>query len=429
MSVVRLTETAINKALREAKLGSAAQVDLSDPDQRGLVLRIGRTGYAAWNLVCKSPEGKFKRITIGGYPAIGLSAARAKARSLREDVRRGVDIAPGRRPRETMRAVDDRSAQTFAMLFDLYEAHIKSKAKGAENGNRSGAGLKSWPEARKRLASMFKDLMDAALEDVTLIRLQGVIDRHGLKSSTSAAWGLRTVRPMLKWASAPGRKLLPRDVVDISYDAEVIRRKRVLSAEELVSVLLAMQRLEGHPYIDCMKFIMLTLLRRSEAVYVRWQDVTFNDHGTGVVRIRDTKNGEDHEVPLSRQATQLLLARRTAAEKLQIQGGGMLRGVHGRDLVFSNDARGLLINWTRAQKLINGASKTEGWHRHDLRRTGATLLGRMGIEPHIIEATLNHTSIHSPLAATYNQSRYRPQVAEALQRLADKYDGLLAYRA
>jgi integrase len=64
--------------------------------------------------------------------------------------------------------------------------------------------------------------------------------------------------------------------------------------------------------------------------------------------------------------------------------------------------------------------------RHDLRRTGATMLGEMGELPDIIEAALNHVSIRSPLAATYNRSRYRPQVAAALQRLGDALDGIEA---
>ena len=52
------------------------------------------------------------------------------------------------------------------------------------------------------------------------------------------------------------------------------------------------------------------------------------------------------------------------------------------------------------------------------------MLGDMGELPDIVEAALNHTAIHSPLAATYNRSRYRPQVAAALQRLADALDGI-----
>lgn len=61
---------------------------------------------------------------------------------------------------------------------------------------------------------------------------------------------------------------------------------------------------------------------------------------------------------------------------------------------------------------------TPGWTRRDLRRTGATLLGELGVEPHVIEAAL--TAIHSRLASTYNQARYLPAVRTALQMLADR---------
>ena len=72
------------------------------------------------------------------------------------------------------------------------------------------------------------------------------------------------------------------------------------------------------------------------------------------------------------------------------------------------------------------ATGTAAWTRHDLRRTGATMLGEMGVEPHVIEAALNHTSIHSQLAATYNRARYFPAVKDALQLLADRLDGIAA---
>jgi integrase len=390
---VRLTETAINKATRDAILG-ARRIDLTDPDQKGLVLRVGKSGSATWTLACKDPLGKFKRIMIGGYPAIGLRAARAQARSLREDVRNGTPRGPVARSKCDM---------TLKGLFELY----------ATQGQ--GSKLKSWSEARKRLASMFTRVMEVPLAELSLDRLQYVLDRHGMRSPASAAWGLRSIRPILKWAGAPGRGLVPKEFASLSYDGKVSRRQRVLNEDELVAVLLAMKRLAGQPYIDCMQFIMLTLLRRSEAVHIRWQDVTFGDEPH--VRIVGTKNGLDHKVPLSRQGVQLLMSWRD---------GGNPKAT---DLVFYNGDGGLLVNWTRAQRLINGASGTSAWHRHDLRRTGTTILGEMGFEPHILEAALNHTAIHSPLAATYNRSRYRPQVKEALQRLADKLDELVGERS
>ena len=56
------------------------------------------------------------------------------------------------------------------------------------------------------------------------------------------------------------------------------------------------------------------------------------------------------------------------------------------------------------------------------------MLGEINELPDIIEAALNHVSIRSALAATYNLSRYRPQVAAALQRLADTLDEIEAGR-
>jgi hypothetical protein len=84
----------------------------------------------------------------------------------------------------------------------------------------------------------------------------------------------------------------------------------------------------------------------------------------------------------------------------------------------------VLAAWDLWTKRFMAASGTSGWHRHDLRRTGATLLGELGTEPHVIESALNHAHVSTQLASVYNRFRYGPQVADALQRLADALDGI-----
>jgi integrase len=83
---------------------------------------------------------------------------------------------------------------------------------------------------------------------------------------------------------------------------------------------------------------------------------------------------------------------------------------------------GFAVRWIRP--VLKWASSTEGWHFHDLRRTGATMLGEMGVEPYVIEAALNHVSIHSQIAATYNVARYRDAVRGALGKLGEKLASL-----
>jgi integrase len=171
-----------------------------------------------------------------------------------------------------------------------------------------------------------------------------------------------------------------------------------------------------------LRFLLLTLARREEAGSARWRNI---DLEAGTWTIPETKNGEPHVVPLSRQARDLVTRIGTGQPD---------------ELVFCTDKGARLGNWDRATKRVILASglgvkddmtgaivmkdNTALWTRHDLRRTGATMLGEMGELPDIIEAALNHVSIRSPLAATYNRSRYRPQVAAALQRLADALDGI-----
>jgi hypothetical protein len=63
------------------------------------------------------------------------------------------------------------------------------------------------------------------------------------------------------------------------------------------------------------------------------------------------------------------------------------------------------------------------WQRHDLRRTTATLAGRLGHPPHAIESLLGHligahdNAINAGLLATYNQIRYETEAGTALQQV------------
>ena len=60
---------------------------------------------------------------------------------------------------------------------------------------------------------------------------------------------------------------------------------------------------------------------------------------------------------------------------------------------------------------------------HDLRRTCATNLGELGVQPHYIEAILNHYSGHrAALAGVYQRAKYEPEMRAALQKWADYVD-------
>jgi integrase len=60
------------------------------------------------------------------------------------------------------------------------------------------------------------------------------------------------------------------------------------------------------------------------------------------------------------------------------------------------------------------------WRLHDLRRTAATRMAELGVQPHIVEAILNHISGHKAgIAGVYNRAAYAAEKRDALTLWSD----------
>ena len=395
---VRLTETAINKAIREVSDGTRR--DLADAGCPGLRLRLTPAGAATWVLACRDRQGRMRRFPLGSYPGKGISDARSEARALHTRVKQdGADPVAERRRERAMGAAAREGVGTLAALLDIY-------------GEKRGNAQKAWAETRKRIDLVCKPLLAKPVAALAASDFQMVVDAY--PSEATGSFVVRSIRPALKWAAQRG--YVAEGLATIHPPAPVKRRKRILTRDELAAVLPVL-RASSRPYAAALRFMLLTLTRRQETALARWRDVNMEAR---TWTIPETKNGETHVVPLSRQAMDLLRSR------LPTDDAGNPQRPDPSALIFATSTGAPLGNWDRETKALQEASGTEGWTRHDLRRTGATMLGEMGELPDIIEAALNHVSIRSPLAATYNRSRYRPQVAAALQRLADALDGIEA---
>lgn len=65
---------------------------------------------------------------------------------------------------------------------------------------------------------------------------------------------------------------------------------------------------------------------------------------------------------------------------------------NGDGFVFPNRDGGKLDNWNRISGRLQKASGTSDWTRHDLRRTGSTLLEELQVPIQTIDAILDHTN-------------------------------------
>ena len=120
-----------------------------------------------------------------------------------------------------------------------------------------------------------------------------------------------------------------------------------------------------------------------------------------------------------------------SASKLNSRSMALEQQPHIREQVFGRgDSTDGFAGWSAAKAALD--ERLPGmphWSLHDLRRTMATGMGELGVQPHIIEAAINHQSGHKAgVAGTYNRANYHAERKVALERWADHVMALVTKR-
>ena len=234
----------------------------------------------------------------------------------------------------------------------------------------------------------------------------GPVARNRVRSSLSAFLG---------WAVREGF-IEANPVAGTGKAEENGGRERVLTNDELGKVWAALPQ---DQFGDIVCLLMLTGQRREEIGGLRWSEVDF-DRGLIALPPARTKNKRLHELPISDQA--LMVLKRQPRRK-------------GRDFIFGI-GNGGFSGWSDCKARLNEAilpkrsrkaKPMSAWRLHDLRRTAATGMAELGVQPHIIEAVLNHVSGHKAgVAGIHNRARYEGEMRAALQLWADHLDQITA---
>ena len=288
---IRLTETAINKAIRDVADGSRR--DLADVTCPGLRLRLTPAGTASWVLACRDRLGRMRRFPLGAYPNMGISEARGEARALHARVKKeGADPVADRRRDLAIGAAAKAGLGTLAAVLDIYAAH-------------QGKTLKSWPHSRKRVELVFKPLLPRAVADLTSADLQMAADAY--PAAQSAAFAVRTIRPALKWAAHRGH--LSPTLASLHSPAPVRRRRRVLDRDELAA-LLPILRAGTDAHAAARRFAALTGL--ADVSGLHWRQIDLSA-GTLIHRTKPAGTVSVHTVALPGAAIDLLRGLATGA--------------------------------------------------------------------------------------------------------------------
>ena len=167
----------------------------------------------------------------------------------------------------------------------------------------------------------------------------------------------------------------------------------------------------GHPYSDAIKLLILTGARLREIGELRWSEVDL-DAGTITLEGGRTKNGQPHIIPLSAPARQILAAMPRIGEYVVT--------VNGRKPANA---------WDSAEEKLRADAGVTDWVIHDLRRTAATGLQKLGVALPVTEAILNHKSgSRAGVVGIYQRHDYADEKRAALTAWGDRVMALVEGR-
>jgi integrase len=388
--MIKLTERQLEAA---AKPGPKPFEIICGPTP-GLRVSVRPSGAMSWCLRYRA-NGRARKLVFARYPGLPLSEARKVAIGLYGQV------ASGRDPGQERKTSRRREVEAKAPVKDHIEKVARQYLKHAAARTRASTAA----EASRILyvyvlpAWKGKRLSQITRRDVHAL-LDAIVDRGSPIMANRALAQLKTM-----FAFAIEQDILPASpCAGLKPPAEEVSRDRTLADHEIGAVWRACDGLSrsvdwmgnevNRPYGDIIKLLALTGQRLREVSEMSWSEIDLEARTWSLPRER-CKNGHAHVVPLSEQALAILWGPRTPNDS---------------DLVFG------VSGFSRAKKTLDTVAKlSTPWCLHDLRRTCASGMARLGVAPHVVEAVLNHKSGQvRGVAAVYNRYSYSTEKREAL---------------
>jgi len=354
-------------------------------------------------------------VDLGDAAVRSLSEARREAARLRELLARGIDPIQHAKAERERQQLEQESRVTFAAAVEKWCA--------SQLASRKDGGAEALRILRKDVLNRLgeRDLQSVRKGEL-MECLDSIVDRGARRLANVC---LRELKQFFKWASA--REWVDRDplasVQKSAVGGQENERDRVLSAEEIVLLHERLKTSSLDPRAKAAIWIMLgTLARVGELTAARWADIDGD-----AWHIPETKNGHAHTVFLSD------FARRHFEQLRELTGFSewvfpasngtepAQRSVITRQIYDRQHEPQGPRRCTEPQAL---ALPGGNWTPHDLRRTGATLMGELGIIPQIIERCLNHRE-QSKIVRIYQRQELVAERRQAWQMLGERLDELL----
>jgi integrase len=384
--------------------------EIPDAGKPGLYLVVQPSGHKSYAVRYRF-RGEPRKLTLG-FPS--LATARRKAQEALDKLGEGIDPAA---EKQAAKREAEAGSDLFAAIAEQFvQRHVRpnTRPSSAEQTERYLAKnvLPRWGK---------RHLQDLTKRDV-LDLLDAVVDRGG---GLSANRVLAAIRKLFNWA-------VERGIISVSPAAGVKPPKKepsrdhYLTDDEVRWLWLACGKAD-YPFGALAKLLLLTGQRRTEVAGMTWAEIDFEKREWIIPGLR-SKNGQPHSVPLSDAALDVIAS--------------LPRIESNQGFLFTTNARTHVTGYSHVKRALDEAMadiaraergaevEIPRWTFHDLRRTAATGMAKLGTPIHVNEAVLNHTAGKlSGVARIYNRHDYAPEKRKALQAWANFVVSLVEGRA
>lgn len=407
-----MSKALTTKAVDAAKPDPNARYELPDRACSGLYLVVQPTGSKSWALRYRF-AGRAVKLTLGRWPLMGLADARAAATAAIDKIVRGSDPAEEARALKAPKLSDDRDK--VRVLFGQFAKRHLSTLKSGKTVQQQFELhiLPKWGErdiqtiAKRDVIDLLDDLMDQG-KATTANRIRAYLSKF------------------FGWCASRDVIEIP-PTINVKAPAKEKSRERILSDDE-IRWLWAACDAEAFPWGPLGKMLLLTGQRLNEVAQMTEAEI--KDDLWHMTSDR-TKNGRAHDVPLSKAARVVLDGVvRVADEKGRVR------------YVFTTTGSTPVSGFAKAMKhlaegMADAAEKERGkpveiphWTFHDLRRTAATGMARLGIPVRVTEAVLNHVSgTGGGIVAVYQRHDYADEKRHALDAWANRLSAVIEIRS
>jgi integrase len=376
-------------------------------DRDGMYVHVSPGGTLSFRLDYRL-NGRRETVNFGKYGRDGISLLRAREMCL--DAKRAV--REGRSPaiekqREKRRL---KEAKSFGQFGERWLAS-ETMAESTRAMRRSIFERDLLPVWRNRL-----------LTEIEPDDLRAHCAKIVARGAPATAIHVRDiVKQIYGFAILHGEKVTnPADDVGPSSIAHFVPRDRSLSPTEIRIMLKQLEHVPTLPTIRLgLRLILLTMVRKSELQDAIWDEIDFENAVWTIPKER-MKRSKAHNVYLSRQALDIMIALKTCAGNSR----------HLLPSRYDADAPMSRATFNRVTYAVVERAKKEGlplepFTVHDLRRTGSTLLNELGFNSDWIEKCLAHEDGRSS-RGVYNKAEYEVQRRHMMQAWSDIVDAWVA---